>query len=97
MYHDTYYDYKQSVLKDFYEKQMLRHKERAILNISKVASIKQECLLKILASSFLEEHADAVNLANELNLGKLEFLSILDDYDGFREEYIRDQELAQNF
>lgn len=103
MYHDTYYDYKQSVMTDYLEKEMRKHKDTAIEIISRVAHSQKECVLKILAYSFFEEHEDAIKLAESLDLSKLEFLAVLEDFDGFKEIFLKEQdkyqeqEFAQNF
>jgi len=103
MYFDTYLEYKDSVMKDQIENEMRRHQNIALDAISRIAHFEKEVLMRILAYSYSEEHEDAMKLAQTLNLGKLEFFSILDDYDSFKELYLKDQEkqyeqeMAQNF
>ncbi len=103
MYNDTYFDYRDSVEKDFYEKEMQRSKENAVRAISEVVHFEAETFTKVLASSFLDENEDAIRLANKLNLGKWEFYAVLEDYESFKEvvlkhnDYLQEQELAQNF
>lgn len=99
MFFDTHIEYRHQIMTDFLENEMQRYKDFAIQTISSIAHSEKEVLLRVLAYSFNEENEDAVKLAYKLNLGKLEFLACLDDYDSFKEFYLKNQEyeLAQNF
>ncbi len=97
MYFDTHLDYRNQVMNDFIENEMQRHKNNAIHVISGAVHFKIDSFSRVLAYSFIEENEDAVNLARQMNLGKLEFLAVLEDIDGFKDEYLKDLELAQNF
>lgn len=97
MYIDTYIDYKHQVMTDRIENEMQRTKDQALKNLSKIVHFEIETFLRVFAFSFFEQNDDAQKLADKLNLGKLDFLAALDDYDGFKEEYYRDLELAQIF
>ena len=100
MYHD-YYNYKRIAMDEYYENEMQRHKDFAIEAISNIAHFKnkQECFLRVLAYSYFEEHEDAIKLARDMNLSKLEFLAVVEDFDGFKELYLKyqEQQFAQNF
>lgn len=99
MYIETNYEFRMKIQKEIIENEMQRTKENAVRAISKIAHFEEATLMKILSYSFLEGHEDAENLAHKLNLGKLDFLAAIDNYDAFKEEYLKDQELnyAQNF
>ena len=103
MYNDTYFDYRNSVENDFYEKEMQRTREQALRNLSKVVHSEFELFSRVLASAFFDEQEDAVKLTHKLNLGKYELLALTDDFEGFKEiclknqDYFNEQQLAQNF
>jgi hypothetical protein len=97
MYFDTQLEHDYEVMKDMIEKEMHKTKEQALTNLSRVVHFEIESFSRVLSYSYIEENEDAIKLACKLNLGKLEFLAILEDVDGFKEEYLRDIELAQNF
>jgi hypothetical protein len=103
MYFDTHIEYKHQIITDFIENEMQRYQKIAEQAISCIAHFEKEIVLRILAYSFIEENEDAIKLAYKLNLGKLEFLACIDDYDSFKDLYMKEQEkqyeheIAQNF
>ncbi len=103
MYDDTHFDFRESVRNEFYEKEMQRTRDKALRELSKVVHSEFDLFSRVLASSYFEEQEDAIKLAHKLNLGKYEFLALIDDYDGFKEiclkkqDYLNEQQLAQNF
>lgn len=99
IYFDTHIEYKNQVMTDYIQNEMRRHQKIAMQAISRIAHFEKEIVLRILAYSFIEENEDAVKLAYKLNLGKLEFLAYIEDYDSFKELYMKEQEyeIAQNF
>jgi hypothetical protein len=97
MYEDTYYDYKQQCIKDMIENEMQRTRDQALRNLSSVVHFETETFTKVLAYSYFEEQEDALRLADQLNLCKLDFLAIVENFDRFKDEYYKDLELAQNF
>ena len=58
---------------------------------------ESELFAKVLAYAWFDSQADAIKLADNLNLSKLDFLAINEDIEAFREEYLINQEEAQNF
>lgn len=98
MYSEYIY-HREEVMKDFIEKEMERQKENAVRAISRCVHFELETITRVLAYSFIEENEDAVKLAHKLNLSKLDFLAIIEDFDGFKEIYLKEQEQnwAQNF
>lgn len=103
IYFDTNIDYRNAYMAVVIENEMQRHKVIALEAISRVAHFEIEKIARVIAYSFLEEHNDAVNLAYKLDLSKVHFFAVLDDYDSFKElhlkdqEYLKELELAQNF
>lgn len=97
MYDDTFYDYKQQVIEEMIEKEMQRTREQALTNLSSVVHFELNTFSRIFAFSFFEENDDALRLADQLHLCKLDFLAIVENFDGYKEEYYKDLDLAQNF
>ena len=103
MYFDTIFDFRESVMNEFCEKEMQRTREQALRNLSKVVHSNFDLFSRVLASAFFDEQEDAMMLAHKLNIGKYELLALVDDYDGFKEiclkkqDYLNEQQLAQNF
>lgn len=50
-----------------------------------------------LAYGFFESHKSAEKIADSLDLCKLDFLAIQEEFESFKEEYLIEFELAQNF
>lgn len=96
MHFDTQLEYRHQVMQDFYENEMQRYKETSISQISKSAHFKEK-ISRVLAYSYFEGNDDAAYIAESLDLCKVNFFAILEDLEGFKREYIKDQELAQNF
>lgn len=93
-----YIDGKRESMNEFYENEMERHKQTANQVIFSCAHFKNSQLIsRVIASSYFEENSDAITLANEMDLGKIDFFAILEDLEGFKREYIKHQELAGNF
>jgi hypothetical protein len=103
MYFDTHFDFRESVMNEFCEKEMQRTREQALRNLSKVVHSNFDLFSRVLASAFFDKQEDAMILAHKLNIGKYELLALIDDYDGFKEmvlqkqDYLNEQQLAQSF
>lgn len=93
-----YIDDRRESMNEFYENEMQRYKETADHVISPTVHSKYSQLIsRVIATSYFEENSDAITLANELDLDKVYFFAVLEDLEGFKREFIKDQELAQNF
>lgn len=100
MYRFSKIEYESEMLDQMIESEMHKLKERTInaLSISfahSPFSIKE--LLLTVAYGYWESNEHAITVAEQMNLGKLEFLAIAEDFEGFKEEYLKNYEEAQNF
>jgi len=50
-----------------------------------------------LAYGYFDSHEPSEIIANQLDLDKLDFLAIQEDFDAFKKEYLKNYEEAQNF
>ncbi len=53
-----------------------------------------KALLLTISYGYFEGFAPAETLAESLDLGKLEFLAVIEDLEAFKIEYLKDLELA---
>ena len=103
MYDDTYFDYRESLMTDFIEKEMQRTRDKALRELSKVVHSEFDLFSRVLASAYFDEQEDAIKLTHKLNLSKYELLALTDNFEGFKEiclknqDYFNEQQLAQNF
>lgn len=96
-YFDSKLERDMNTLEEIVEKEMQRTKERALRKLSKLVhpTINRE-FCDILIFAWMESQESAEKIANLLDLGKMDFLAIQEDVDGFREEFLENQE-ALNF
>lgn len=98
MYYDTIIEFEYEIMMDIIEKEMHIRKAQALKDLSSVVHSKNpESFANILAYSWFDSLPDAEKIAEELNLGKLDFLAIQGDLDVFKEEYLINHQEAQNF
>lgn len=98
MYFDTTIEYEFEVMNEIVEKEMQRTKEQALKTIRSIAHFNfSRQMISVLAYAWMDSQPDAINLADKLNLSKLDFLAVMENVEAFREEYLKDLELAQNF
>ncbi len=97
MYFDSNIEYEDAIMNEMIEKEMYAQKRRSTYSISKLGShfLGEQAI--VLANDWFDSLFTAEKIAESLNLGKLDFLAILEDFDGFKEEYLRDRELYQDF
>lgn len=75
-----------------YEK-MHKQKTNAFETISLfVHPICLTLISKIIAVSFFEEQKDAMNIADLYDLSKMDFLAILEDFEIYKELYLKEME-----
>ena len=88
-------------MNEMIESEMHKIKEKTLDKLSALfvahspVSIKSFALT--IAYGYWESHEHAEIVAEQLNLGKLEFLAIAEDFDAFQEEFLKNYEEAQNF
>lgn len=91
---DTRIEYEYSMMMDQIEKEMHNTKESAICKVNSVAAHFKNDIALMLAYSWFDSLPSAERIANELDLGKLDFLAIQEDLEGFKEEYLS-QEICE--
>jgi len=84
-------------MNDFIEKEMQRTKDSALRSLSAVVHFQTLNFTKVLAYAWFDSQTDAIKLSDLLDLSKLDFLAVNDDFEGFKEEYLKNYEKAQNF
>lgn len=93
------YDYISELQKqdDFYENEMHDYKKKATSAISQICEHFTEDFSSILVYSWQEGLPSAQRIIDKLYLSKLDLLSLQDSLEEFKEEYIKEIQLAQNF
>lgn len=100
MYAYSRIEYEMNVLDEMIEREMHKTKDTALRTLSKSFVHPPFLIMKFahtLAFGYWESNEHATILADELGLCKLDFLAIAEDFEGFREEYLKNYEEAQNF
>lgn len=97
MYAYSREEYIDQVMDDIIENEMQNVRKNCFKNLSEVLPFETLKLTRIILYAWSESHADAIFLTEKLNLGKLEFLAVVEDFDEFKKEYLKDLENAQNF
>lgn len=97
MYFDTQLEYECEMMNEMIEKEMQRTKEQALKTIQSIAHFETELFTKVLAYAWMDSQPDAIKLADKLDLSKLDFLAVTEEFEEFKEEYLKNYEEAQNF
>lgn len=100
MYEDTYLNYRKSVEKDFFEREMHKVEEKTLARLSPYfahPSMSVKDFMLTIAYGYFESFESAITLAEQLDLGKVEFLAVMEEFEAFKEAYIKEFESAQNF
>lgn len=102
MYAYTRIEYENECMNEMIESEMHKVRDNAIGKVSSFfAHPKNEFSIKqfslTLAYGYFDSYTPAENIAASLDLGKLDFLAIMDDLDAFKDEYLKNYEEAQNF
>lgn len=87
-------------MNEMIESEMHKVKETTFARMSSYfahSPVSINSLALTIAYGYWESHEHAEILANQLGLGKLEFLAIAEDFEGFKEEFLKNYEEAQNF
>lgn len=95
MYLDNRIDYDN--MNEMIENEMYNTRKKAIVKLSSVAAHFTNDWALMIAYCYFDSIASAEKIADQLHLCKLDFLAIQEDLQGFKEEYLRDYEEAQNF
>lgn len=100
MYFDTRIEFEYEMMNEMIESEMRKVKNKALIKISSLFA-HSKILIKefsfTLAYGYFDSYEPAENIANQLDLGKLDFLAIQEDFEAFKEEYLKNYEEAQNF
>lgn len=96
---DTWIEYKDQIVSDFIEKEMQRCREETLRKISNLIEHPKyvENFALCLAYSWFDSEEYAKKIADDLDLGKLEFLAIQEEIKPFKECYVKELEYTVNF
>jgi len=97
MYAYSIFEYEDQIMDEMIEKEMQRTRDQAVTSLSRVVHFETLNFTRILSYSWFDSQPEAVKLADQLNLGKLDFLAVNDDFESFKEEFLRNHEKAENF
>lgn len=112
MYCDTRNDYRNEFMNDLMETEMYKVREKALEKLSSLFVHHQSFSIKdwalTLAYGFFESHEPSERIAYSLDLGKIEFLAIMEEFSAFKleimhefetfnHENLKNYEEAQNF
>ena len=90
MYAYSRIEYELEVLDEMIESEMHKVREQTLEKLSSYfahSPISIESLASTIAYGYWESYEHAEIVAEQLNLGKLEFLAIQEDFEGFREYF----------
>lgn len=91
--------YREEMIDEMIESEMHKVKEQVLerlgLCFAHFKDIKSLALT--IAYGYWDSDEHAITVADQLQLGKLEFLAIAEDFDGFKEEFLKDMQRAENF
>lgn len=99
MYYDTKIEHEFEMMNELVEKEMHNTRTQALKKFDSVIAHSNtvEAFAKILSYSWFDSLPDAEIIADRFELSKLDFLAINNDFEGFKEEYLNDIALCQNF
>lgn len=100
MYAYSRIEYEMNVLDEMIDSEMHKVKEQVLRKLNSHFVHPSDLIMKFahtLAFGYWESNEHATILADELGLCKLDFLAIAEDFEGFKEEYLRNYEQAENF
>lgn len=99
MYAYSQIEYEYELMNDLIEKEMHKVREKTLEKLSSVVAHPKilNDLALTLAYGYFDSYAPSEKITETLDLSKLDFLAIQEDLEAFKEEYLKDLELAQNF
>ena len=102
MYFDTQIEHNYEIMNEMIESEMHKIRANAVDKVSSILAHPQKLFsikdfAMTLAYGYFDSYAPSENIANSLDLSKLDFLAIQEDFDAFKQEYLKNYEEAQNF
>jgi aromatic ring-opening dioxygenase catalytic subunit (LigB family) len=100
MYAFSRIEHEYEMMNEMIESEMHKVKETTLEKLSSYfahSPVSIKSLSLTIAYGYWESNEHAEIVAEQLGLGKLEFLALSEDFDGFKEEYLATHEEAQNF
>ncbi len=101
MYFDTQLEHDYEMMNEMIEREMYKFRANAVDKVSSILAHPQQISIKdfalTLAYGWYDSQAPAENIANSLHLSKLDFLAIQENFEAFKQEYLKNYEEAQNF
>lgn len=101
MYAYTNIEHDYEMMNEMIESEMHKVRDNALRKVSSIFAHPKTFFIKDFASTlayaWFDSHEPSENIASSLYLSKLDFLAIQEDFDAFKEEYLKHYEEAQNF
>jgi hypothetical protein len=97
LYFDSQLGYESELMDEWVEKEMHTQKKDTLRKLSSVVAHFSSEFSNILAYGWLESLPEAKKLADLLDLSKIDFLAIQEDLQGFKKEFLKDQECVRDF
>lgn len=100
MYFDTIIEYEREFMDNLIDSEMHNQKNQAHRLLGSMIvhpSISIEDFALTLAYSWLDSQTSAETIAKELGLCKMDFLAIMEEFEAYKEEWLKNFEEAQNF
>lgn len=100
MYAYSQIEYESEMIDQIIESEMHKVKDHTLEKLTSYfahSPFSINSLANTIAYGYWESYEHAEIVAEQLGLGKLEFLAIAEDFDGFKEEFLKNYEEAQNF
>jgi len=94
MYAYSQLEYEQEIMDRFIEKEMHNVKGQALRKVSSVVAHFSSEIGHILAYSWFESLPEAARIAECLDLSKMDLFALRNDFEGFREEFLREADNA---
>lgn len=89
---------KEELRREFFENKMEEYQNEFLESLSEF--FHPSCIDEIshiLIFAWMENFPSAMKLADKLNLSRLHFIAILNNYEDFRDEFIKIKELEEGF
>lgn len=100
MYAYSRIEYEHQMLDEMIESEMHKVRENVLKKLNSIfahSPVFLNSFALTLAYGYWESNKDAEIVADHLGLGKIEFLALQQEFDAFKEEYLRNYEEAENF
>lgn len=100
MYAYSRIEYESEMIYEMIESEMHKVKDQAFRKLNYYfahSPVSIKSLISTVAYGYFESNEHAEIVAEQMGLGKLEFLAVAEDFEAFKEEFLANHEEAQNF